>query len=282
MNAGVFFAILSAVSWAVAGSIFKKGLLSTDTFNGNFVRSLFASIFFAPILLLESPYEVFSMDFITLAILILSTLFSFFVGDLLYFASLKRTAVSIALPLASTYPVYVVLLTTVIYSIPFNPFTLLAAIMTVLAVYVIPKDGSGGTSGFHLALLAAMSWAISIIMLDFLTARLSVITVATLRMALNAAILAAIVAPKLNLDRNAIIYAGLFGGAISVIGIFSFVQAVSMIGSWRTSPIVATSPVIGAAISKVWLGERIDKKTMLAIALVFLSVLLSSMPSETV
>jgi len=269
---GVILAVVSAFCWGSGGVVFKRGLSGISEVEGNLVRSIFVSLYLFPFVasIGFKSYEPKVVGF-----LILSTILAFFVGDLLYFSSLKRSAVSVSLPLASTYPIHVMILSSFIYGTKITSELILASVLVLLAVIVIPKESGGRIGGAYLALLAALSWALSMIILDYLTDVMSTVEIAFYRMALNSALLFAVVR-RVRVTRESLIFMGVVGGLISTVGILSFVKAVELIGSHRVSPISATSPVIGAVVSRIYLKENLTVRSLLAAFLVFLSVLLVS------
>lgn len=270
MLLGISLALLSAICWGAGGVIFKLGLRNVNEYTGNLVRSAFAVLFLLPVVMLRG---IEPLTIKLLLLLAFSTVFSFFIGDLLYFNALKNSPVSYALPLASTYPVFVALMDNFLYGYEITASVLLASLTALLAVIVLPKEGGKFTLKSLTALFASLSWAISIVTLDYLTEHLSPVSLAFLRLLLNSAMLYAMVR-SVRIDRNTLFYMGFLGGLISVIGILSFVTSVSMIGSNMVSPISATSPVIGALVGKVFLKERMTVRHALAMLLVILSVLI--------
>jgi len=284
---GLILAILAAFCWGSSGVVYKKGLEEVSELYGNMVRSIVASLLFLPILIFGSYiFELVSIDMFTAFILILSAILSFFIGDLLYLYSLKRAPVSIVLPLSATYPIYVVLLSQVIYSVRFNLNLLIASLLTVIAVYAISRSVRKNADnkikslkGIYFALLAAFFWSLAILTLDYLTTKLSVVTVAGVRMMFNAAILIIIVSgfEGFKINSNAIKYLGIGGGILTFAGIYSFIEAVHLVGSWKVTPITASSPVIGALLGKISLKEKIDIATAISILLVVLGVILVSL-----
>lgn len=193
----------------------------------------------------------------------------------MYFSFAKRSTVSVSLPLASTYPIHVLILSSIIYKTQITLELVLASFLVLLAVIVVPKESGGRISGAYLALLAALSWALSMIILDYLTKVMSTVEIAFYRMLLNAALLFSLTR-RVKFSKDAAIFMGVIGGLISAIGILSFVKAVELIGSHRVSPISATSPVIGAVISRIYLKEKLTLRSLFAAFLIFLSVLLVS------
>ena len=281
---GLALAVLAAFCWGSSGVVYKKGLKGVSEFYGNMLRSIVASLFFFPILVFRDYIsELLKIDLFTASILVISAILSFFIGDLLYLYSLKRAPVSIVLPLSATYPIYVVLLSQVIYSVKFNLNLLMASLLTVLAVYAISKSAKGSDEvkslrGIYFALIAAFFWALAILTIDYLTTKLSVITIAGVRIAFNAAILILIVSSLegFKIDSNAVKYLGIAGGLLTFVGIYSFIEAVHLAGSWKVTPITASSPVIGALLGKISLKEKIDLNTAVSIILVVFSVVIVS------
>ncbi len=267
---GILLALLSAICWGAGGVVFKLGLRGVSEYTGNLVRSTFAVVFLLPVVVLRG-IEPLTLKLVLL--LVFSTIFSFFIGDLLYFNALKNSPVSYALPLASTYPVFVALMDNVLYGYEITASVILASLTALLAVIVLPKEGGKFTLKSMTALFASLSWTISIVTLDYLTDHLSPASLAFLRLLLNSAMLFVMVR-TVRVDRNTLVYMGILGGMISVTGILSFVTSVSMIGSNIVSPISATSPVIGALVGKVFLKERMTVRHVLAMLLVVISVVI--------
>ncbi len=271
---GIALAILSAVFWGVGGVIFKLGLRGESELSGNLLRSIFAVLFLSPVILIKG-IEPLTAELV--ALVIFSAFFAFFLGDFLYFRALKESAVSYALPLASTYPVYVAILGLIVYGYPLTLNVVLASFLTVLAVVTIPKETGKFTFKSIIAVFAALSWSISMVTLDYLTIYLSPVSLAFLRLVINSAMIYAVVR-EVKVSRNTLIFMGFLGGFISVAGILSFVTSVKLIGSNLVAPITASSPVIGSLAGKVLLKEKLSSRHVLALVFVFIAVIAISQP----
>lgn len=271
---GVALAVVSSVCWGVGGVIFKLGLKNVNEYSGNLIRSIFASLYLLPFVIY---YGVEKLTLLLLLILFVSAFFSFFLGDLLYFNALKTSPVSYVLPLAATYPIFVAVMDNIIYGAKITPNIALASLATFLAIVVIPKGGGEFTLKSFTAVFASLSWAVAIVTLDYLTRYLSPVNLAFLRLVMNSAMLF-MVTRSISFERDTIIYMGIIGGMLSVVGILSFITAVKIMGSHLVTPISATSPVTGAIIGKIFLREKITLRHVIAMILVFLSVLLVSNP----
>lgn len=106
---GGALAILSAFCWAGGAAVYKKGLGYTDIRSGNLLRTSFTALGFIVIMLFEGKlFEIIkSLSVELLLILIVSAIFAFFIGDLLYLAALNRSGISKTVPISSTYPLFV-------------------------------------------------------------------------------------------------------------------------------------------------------------------------------
>ena len=193
-STGVVLALMSAVCWAVGSSVYMKVLEGTDPWSGNLVRTGCAALGFLFIVVVKGTVSTLSS--ITLHLLwwlIFSAFFAFFLGDLLFLTSLKRIGVSRTVPVSSTYPLFVTVWAFIVYKRPVSLFIVVGTLFIVVAIKLISGQGNknpnAGTvkgkvedrnkqderedtqntdhsKGILLALLAAVCWSISVIVLD--------------------------------------------------------------------------------------------------------------------
>lgn len=273
----ILLPLTAAVCWAFNGIAYRRGVQEVSVFTANFHRTLFATLYFLPMAAIDLPNVTF--DYQTAVVLVISAILSFYIGDLSYLASLKRSPVSVALPASSTYPIYVVLLSTVLYGAKLTFNTLISAILVFLAVYIIyGSRDRGEVSGLPYALIAAFSWALAILTLDYLTDRLPVSVVAFTRMLLCLGLLTITTKKDEIFNRESAIYAGLIGGFLSFAGIALFITAIKISNSWNVVQPSSTSPVFAAVFGAVFLKERIDRRLAAGIATVVLAILLLLLP----
>ncbi len=270
----ILLSLTAAICWAFNAIAYKKGVEEVSVFTANFHRTLFATLFFMPFALPDIPTSNFDMT--TIAVLILSALLSFYIGDLSYFAALKRSPVSVALPASSTYPIYVVIFSAFIYGAEIRANALISAFLVFLAIYVIygSKSERISLSGLLFALLAAFSWSFAILTLDFLTARLSVPVIAFTRMLLCLALLSITAKRDEIMNRKSVFYSGIAGGFLSFLGIAVFITAVKLANSWNVVQPSATSPVFSALLGVIILKEKIDYRLAAGIGIIVVAILL--------
>ena len=280
---GESLALLSAFCWAAGGILYRRGLEDTNIWTGNLIRTSVATIGFIAIMAyIGILMEVFDTILRTpelLFWLFFSAFFAFFIGDILYLEALKRSGVSRALPVSSTYPLFVVFLGMVIYGRIISIQVFLGSVLVVLAIYLISERNSTSKElsniGILFALLSAISWSISITTIDYLVEHLPVEAVAGFRFLIAAFITSALISVKgLRMNYSAVKWLGLGGVVALIIGNYAFVEAIRVAGSSKVTPISAVYPVIAAVFAKFSLNEIFSVRIVLGIILSFVGVLL--------
>jgi len=277
---GELLAALSAFCWAAGGIFYKKGLENTNIWTGNLIRTAVASAGFILIMyfqgILSSVISKFTAEL--LFWLFFSAFFAFFVGDLFYLEALNRCGVSRALPVSSTYPLFVAFLAIVIYGVELSFKLFAGAIFIIIAIYLISENqnSSGNSfSGIVFSLLAAISWSLSISTIDYLVVHLPVEAVAGFRFIIASSITVSMVAFKgLKINFRALKWLGVGGIVALIIGNYAFVEAIRVAGSAKVTPISATYPVIAAVFAGYTLKEVLNARVIAGIILSFSGVLL--------
>jgi len=276
---GELLASISAFCWATGGILYRKGLETTNIWTGNLIRTTVASIGFILIMGIRGILpEVFGTISIELLFwLVFSAFFAFFVGDIFYLEALNRCGVSRALPVSSTYPLFVAFLAIVIYGHPVSIHVFAGSSLIVLAIYLISERNEikNSISGIAFAIFAAISWSLSITTIDYLVFYLPVEAVAGFRFVIASLFTAIMVSTKeMRLSASALKWLGIGGVVALIIGNYAFVEAIRVAGSARITPISATYPVIAAVLAKSILKEVLTLRIIAGIILSFVGVLL--------
>ncbi|AEA47032.1 DMT family transporter [Archaeoglobus veneficus] len=274
---GELLALLSAFCWAAGGAVYRKGLEYTDVWTGNFMRTSFAALGFVAIILLEGKLDdvISTLTPSIVFWLVTSAIFAFFVGDIFYLEALKRSGVARAVPVSSTYPIFVALLAFAVYGREVGALLLLGSVLVVIAIYLISEDGNGESRGIGYALMAAISWSVSISIVDYLVGYLPAEAVAGLRFLVVSAIMAAFVPVReFRFSRSTVKWLGIASMFVLVVGNYSFVEAIRLIGSEKVAPISAVYPVIAAVFARLALREELNVKIAAGVVLSFVGILL--------
>ncbi len=276
---GETLAIVSAIFWAVGASVYKKGLESTDVWSGNLMRTGFTSVGFIIFMLLKGSLfkSLAALNFTLFFWLFISGFFAFFLGDILYLASLNEVGVARAVPVSSTYPLFVALWAFLIYRAEIGFLLIIGTIMIVFAIKLISGEENGSKEsrkGIIFALFAAISWSLSITILEYLTNFLPSEAVAGFRFIIAFLLVSAVVKKRrFNFNRSSALWIGFGGMVVLVTSNYTFVEAIRIIGSAKVAPVSSTYPVISAFFAAVFLKEKLTLKIILGTLLSVLGVL---------
>lgn len=272
---GELLAVLSALCWAASGAVYKKGLEYTDAWMGNFMRTSATALGFL-IFMAVKGVSVSSVTPELLFWLIFSAVFAFFIGDLFYMLALERSGVARAVPISSTYPLFVALWATIVYDTLPSPSIIVGSLLIVLAIYLISRqqDGKGRKSGILFAVFAAISWSASISVLDYLTAHLPAEAVAGFRFIIVSVLLSPVVFRGTKFSWKAFKWLGIGGMTIFALGNYTFVEAIRLAGSAKIAPISAIYPIIAAIFARMFLKEKLTVEIVAGTILSLIGVLL--------
>jgi len=269
---GELLAIFSAFCWAANGTVYKLGIRG-DVISANFVRVTLTSLGFLAVMIVrgeflkilaETPPDVWMLLF-------LSALFAFFIGDTLYMESIKECGVSRAVPLSSTYPLFVALWTDILFG-RLEPLTVAGSVLIVLAIRMI-TTGSGRRSmrGYLLAILAAIFWSFSIMIVKHLTAYLPPEAIAGFRFAVVSALTAPL-AVRRRVDRECVKWMGL-SALILLAGNYAFVSSLSLTSATKAATLSSLYPII-AQVMALGIGEEITPRLVAGTVIAVLGVVL--------
>jgi DME family drug/metabolite transporter len=282
---GELLAIFSAFFWAGGAAIYKKGLEKTDAWSGNLMRTGFTSLGFLVLMLVKGTLFQ-SINILNLSLvfwLIVSSFFAFFLGDYLYLASLKGIGVSRAVPVSSTFPLFVAVWSFIIYRKPISILVILGTLLIILAIKLIseekenftPKEHEDYRKGIAFSLFASICWSISIIILDYLTQFLPSEAVAGLRFMISFLMVTAIVSKRgFNYNPSSMLWIGVGGMVVLVFSNYAFVEAIRIIGSAKVAPVSSTYPVISALFASIFLKEKLTTKIIAGTLLSFSGVMI--------
>jgi drug/metabolite transporter, DME family len=198
-TAGALSALGSALAWAVITIIVRALSPGFNSVTLNAIRTMAAGLLLVAWVLatggIAELLSVSSTDFVLLA---LSIVLASSLGDTVFFESSRRVGVAPALTISMTYPLMAALFAATVLGEPVTVRLALGALLTLggLATIVTARgaqvhDADQWWLGFGCAILAALSWAVSAILLKAPLREMDAVTAQALRMPISGALLLA-------------------------------------------------------------------------------------------
>ena len=195
--------------------------------------------------------------------------------------ALKNIGVSRTVPVTSTYPLFIAVWSVIIYDITIHALLIVGIILIITAITLITGEEhtpDSSTShpyrGIGTALLAALCWSISITILDYLLLSLPSEAVAGFRF-LIAFVFCLVVSTgtPVTINKNAVLWIGMGGIIVVVLGNYLFLEAIDKIGSVKVAPISSLYPIISILFALVLIKERVTVRIIVGTVLSFVGVL---------
>jgi len=173
---GELAALGAALSWAVAPLMYRKALANTSPVSANIVRcttnaAALAALLFAVV----GTGALTSLPLWVVAITMVSGAIGLGIGDTLYMSSLKRLGVSIAVPLASAYPLFGLVWGVFLLGQPLSVWVAAGAAVILVGIWLLSRHswletasikGRALMLGIVFALLTAVIWSVSLTLMD--------------------------------------------------------------------------------------------------------------------
>jgi drug/metabolite transporter (DMT)-like permease len=194
---GALCALGSALSWAVITLMVRT---LTPTFNSvtlNALRTTVAgALLVAWVLIAGGLAELTSVSALNFGLLAFSIVVASSLGDTVFFESSQRVGLAPALTISMTYPLMAAAFAAAFLGEPVTLRMLAGSVLTLggLAMIVTARGGAGQAGrqwwlGFGCAMLAALAWAISAILLKAPLREMDAITAQALRMPISGLLL---------------------------------------------------------------------------------------------
>ncbi|ASJ17624.1 permease [Thermococcus chitonophagus] len=273
---GVAFALISAICWGTSSVLIKVGLKNRSPLIANLVRLIFSSLMYATIFLIGGNFnEIFRMSLEYHIIAFVSAQFGFVIGDYLYFSALKSLGVSRTVPITSTYPLWTLVWAYLFLGREITIRIAIGALMIVLGIIVVRQvevEEHVNPKGLLYAFLTPISWSMAIILMDWLSNKISPLTLAGLRImyaTVGITISSLKVVPELkHITKREVMVIATAGMLGLVVAQYTFVSSVSMLGSQIATPITAINPIISTLLAITFLKEPPNWKIWVSLGLV--------------
>lgn len=173
---GMIAAFTSSLTWAVGSTVYARLAAKHSAFAVNFSRAFFALPLFALFEFLTSGIAGGFAHFLEIRVLnllwfLVSMIASYGLGDLLFYRSTAILGVPGALAVASTFPVYNLILATFFLGEALSPIKVLGVLVTVVGVVGVIVSGRKASQqvvtramlikGVILSLVTGLFWALN-------------------------------------------------------------------------------------------------------------------------
>lgn len=281
---GVMLSLLSAFGWGVSSILLKISMKDKSAITVNIVRLCIIAPAYAVSFIINGNWEeVLNLTPLQLMIAFISAQFGFVIGDYFFFSAMKIMGVSRTVPITSSYPLWAILWAYLFLGRNISLQIIFGAFLIVLAIIIVRQgeiEEHVNMKGFIFALLAPLSWSFAIITMEWLSAQISPFTLTGLRI-MFAALGITVFLGKHKSEIRAITKRELMAltGAAFLglfIGQYSFVKAVSLVGSPIAAPITAINPIISATLAILILREPPNSKILTGLVMAVIGVVLIS------
>jgi len=290
MDVGDLVALTAALGWAMTTVLARHISRVMPSFWYNALRITIASV----VMLAALPWTLAHADLsrltpIAVGLLLVSVLTGFALGDTSFFESMRRIGVARAAPIAGCHPLVTALLAVTFLGEPVTPALVLGVVVISIGVWLITTDKAGvGPSvgarkamliGVALALVAAVGWSTSTVLVRPALQQVDAIMASTIRLPFATVVLLLVAGRMGKVDsRRLVLSRGtlawlLVAGLLTVFAATLYLFAVDLAGAARTAALSSVSPIFSATIAVLLLGEQMTRRLALGMSVSLSGVL---------
>ncbi len=173
---GELAALGAAFCWAIAPILYRQALFQTRPVSANIVRSATNALVMLLVLLALGKWSALSsLPLPVLGLVAASGVVGLGVADTLYMVGLRSVGVSVAVPLAASYPLFSLLWATLFLGQPVAASAVVGAVVIVAGIWLLSRDrdavslplkGKLALTGIAASLATAIMWSVSISLMD--------------------------------------------------------------------------------------------------------------------
>jgi len=287
---GELAALGAAVCWAISAVLYKMGITDLGSIQVNLIRSSPAAVFALALFWALNGWRSnpFAMEPYVLVYVGVGVLLGLGVGDCAYFVSLRRIGVSRAVPLTSTYPLFMIPISVVLLHEQLVLAVVVGTIAIVVGTWLVSTPNGSNNSnpngdlkiGVALALFAAAAWAIGFYFFKLALNIADVFMACAARLLILTPIVALLtytVSPRRRVSRRTYILLSLAGVLALGIGGTLVYYGLKVAAAIVVVPLSATTPLFSTVIAATFLKEKITLKILAGSVLITLGAILISL-----
>jgi drug/metabolite transporter (DMT)-like permease len=273
--AGALCALGSALAWSVIGLMVRTLAPHYSSVTINAMRSLVAgAILLAWVVASGGPDAVAGLSLRVMALLALSIVVASAIGDTVFFESTRALGLARAMTVSMTYPLMSALLAAALIGEPLTAPVLLGSVITLAGIALIvsakpaePTLAGRFWLGMSAATIAAVAWAVSVILLKTPLTEIDAITAQAVRLPIAGAALLLTpwgwAAPaELRRGGCALAWRLVLVGVVTVASSVLFVAGLKYGGVAVATVLSSTAPMFAIPLGSFFLGERLSKRAI--------------------
>ena len=274
------FPLLAMLSFGLSPLFYKYVInLNVNPVTANQVRVIM-TFFIMMVIFVPEFFIIWRISAFDLLMFALISFFGVFLGDTVYFYSLKYTDVSITAPLSSTYAIMIAIIMFAFFNVGITAFEIIGGIVIVIGIWIIQERTRKRVQkiGIFLALLSALFYSMAIILMDIILPKTSVYSLLIFRIIFSIIFLLPISIPKRNFPRSPKVWALLgIGGFFGIgIGIVFMLYSMDYLGVVTTGLFSSASPMITSFLGILLFKERKNFLKILGISLILAGLVIIS------
>jgi drug/metabolite transporter (DMT)-like permease len=282
---GALCAMGSSLTWALINLFVRRLAPDFGSVAVNALRSAAGAVFIVVWVAAAGGFaDLGGMSARAFWLLAGSVILAVGLGDTVFFESVRWLGLGRAMTVSMVYPLMSAVLAVALLGEPLSPRVTTGAIITLLGIVLTvgprgaePADRRHVRLGLAAALLAALAWATSVILLKPALEEVDAVSAQAVRLPLAAALLwctpwAWRIGPQLRARGRAAVWQLVLLGGLTAASSILFVAGVGRAGVAIGTVLSSTSPIFALLLAVFFLGERVRPAAVAGTALTVLGI----------
>jgi len=274
------FAVVAMLSFGLSPLFYKYVInANVSPVIANEIRA-FMTLIIMLIYFIPSFLGIWNVTFYDIIMFAIVAFFGVFLGDTVYFYSLKYTDVSITAPVSSSYAIIIVIIMFAFFKESISIFEIIGGLIIILGIWIIQERTKRRMQkiGVFLALLSALFYAIAIVIMNIVLPSTSIESMVMFRIIFTLLFLLPLSISQGNFPKLPKIWILLgIGGFFGIgIGVVFMLYSMETIGVVATGLFSSASPMITSFLGIILFKERKSLIKIVGISLIIIGLIIVS------